>query len=592
MRENLKYMLRNWLKWDKKSIVYFAIRVPAMVLQPMVTAYIPKAMIDAINEGVTTQRLIMIIGMLSLLLTFTIWMDPFMSELVRGGARIVRMRYAVMAFNKNLTTDYVNTETLEKREMQKRAEAFYSGRWSGGANFIDRCNQFCIAVVGVIASGALLYKINVFIILLIIATCIAQFFILKFLAEKQYDNLGKVSKLNNRFNYFYKVSKDGKAAKDICIYGLSDYFIKALAETICSIEKIYAKYTHQSVAFDGITALLNLIREAIAYFYLVYLVTANRLSVSDFIFYFGIITGFSNWVVGLVFSYNQIQRSCNECKAYRAYIESEDVADKGKKLTSNKVETIEFKNVSYKYPSAKEPTLKNINFKFKNGENIAVVGENGAGKTTLIKLLCGLYTATDGELLLNGEDVKNISKSSYFDLFSPIFQDYRFLPMTVAQNITATLDYDKEKLFAAFKNAGIEDKINSLPNKENTLMDREVYNDAVDFSGGEKQKLLLAKAIYKNAPVLILDEPTAALDPIAENELYLKYNELTKDKLSFFISHRLSSTRFCDRILFISDGQIIEEGTHEELMALHGAYYKMYQLQSYYYKEQGVAVNE
>ena len=592
MRENLKYMLRNWLKWDKKSIVYFAIRVPAMVLQPMVTAYIPKAMIDAINEGVTTQRLIMIIGMLSLLLTFTIWMDPFMSELVRGGARIVRMRYAVMAFNKNLTTDYVNTETLEKREMQKRAEAFYSGRWSGGANFIDRCNQFCIAVVGVIASGALLYKINVFIILLIIATCIAQFFILKFLAEKQYDNLGKVSKLNNRFNYFYKVSKDGKAAKDICIYGLSDYFIKALAQSIYSIEKIYAKYTHQSVAFDGITALLNLIREAIAYFYLVYLVTANRLSVSDFIFYFGIITGFSNWVVGLVFSYNQIQRSCNECKAYRAYIESEDVADKGKKLTSNKVETIEFKNVSYKYPSAKEPTLKNINFKFKNGENIAVVGENGAGKTTLIKLLCGLYTATDGQLLLNGEDVKNISKSSYFDLFSPIFQDYRFLPMTVAQNITATLDYDKEKLFAAFKNAGIEDKINSLPNKENTLMDREVYNDAVDFSGGEKQKLLLAKAIYKNAPVLILDEPTAALDPIAENELYLKYNELTKDKLSFFISHRLSSTRFCDRILFISDGQIIEEGTHEELMALHGAYYKMYQLQSYYYKEQGVAVNE
>lgn len=592
MRENLKYMLKNWLKWDKKSIVYFVIRVPAMVLQPMVTAYIPKAMIDAINEGVTTQKLIMIIGMLSLLLTFTIWMDPFMSELVRGGARIVRMRYAVMAFNKNLTTDYVNTETLEKREMQKRAEAFYSGRWSGGANFIDRCNQFCVAVVGVIASSVLLYKINIFIILLIIATCIAQFFILKFLAVKQYDNLGKVSKFNNRFNYFYKVSKDGKAAKDICIYGLSDYFIKALAESICSIERIYAKYTHQSVAFDGITALLNLIREAIAYFYLVYLVTVNRLSVSDFIFYFGIITGFSNWVVGLVFSYNQIQRSCNECKAYRAYIESEDVADKGKKLTSNKVETIEFKNVSYKYPSAEEPTLKNINLKFKNGENIAVVGENGAGKTTLIKLLCGLYTATDGELLLNGEDVKTISKSSYFDLFSPIFQDYRFLPMTIAQNITATLDYDKEKLFSAFKNAGIADKINSLTYKENTLMDREVYNDAVDFSGGEKQKLLLSKAIYKNAPVLILDEPTAALDPIAENELYLKYNELTKDKLSFFISHRLSSTRFCDRILFISDGQIIEEGTHEELMALHGSYYKMYQLQSYYYKEQGVAVNE
>lgn len=592
MKENLKYMLKNWIAWDKKSLIYFFIRVPALVFQPIITAYIPKAMIDAITDGVTTQKLIMIIGMLSLLLTLTIWMDPFMQELVRGGARIVRMRYAVMAFQKNLSTDYVNIESLEKREIQKRAEDFYNGRWSGGANFIDRLNQFCVAVVGVIASSVLIYKINIFMILLIVATCIVQFFILKQLADKQYENLNDVSKQNNRFNYFYKLCKDGKASKDVRLYSLSDYFIKALASSLYQIEKTYAKYTHQSIALDGVTALLNLIREVIAYAYLVYLVTKGRLTVSDFIFYFGIITGFSNWVIGLVNSYIQIEKSCNECKAYRTYIESEDIADKGEVLTSDNVDTIEFKNVSYKYPSADEPTLKNINLKFSGGENIAIVGENGAGKTTLIKLLCGLYTATDGELLLNGADTKTISKSSYFDLFSPIFQDYYFLPMTIQQNITASLDYNADKLNFAFEKAGISDKINSLPNKEQTLMDKEVYKDAVDFSGGEKQKLLLAKAIYKNAPVLILDEPTAALDPIAENELYLKYNELTEGKLSFFISHRLSSTRFCDRILFVSDGEIIEEGTHEELMALKGAYYKMYQLQSYYYKEQEVAINE
>ena len=592
MKENLKYMLKNWIAWDRKSLIYFFIRVPAMVLQPIITAYIPKAMIDAITEGVTTQRLILIIGMLSLLLTFTIWMDPFMQELVRGGARIVRMRYAVMAFQKNLSTDYVNIENLEKREIQKRAENFYNGRWSGGANFIDRCNQFCVAVVGVITSSVLIYKINIFMILLIVATCIVQFFILKYLAGRQFENLGKAAKPSNRFNYFYKLCKDGKASKDIRLYSMSDYFIKALAVSLYQIDKTYARYTHQSIAFDGITALLNLIREAIAYAYLVYLVTIDKLTVSDFIFYFGIITGFSNWVVGLVGAYNQIERSCNECKAYREYIESEDIADKGEILTDNNVETIEFKNVSYKYPSADEPTLKNINLKFNNGENIAIVGENGAGKTTLIKLLCGLYSATSGEILLNGVDTSTISKKSYFDLFSPIFQDYYFLPMTIQQNMTASLDYDADKLNSAFEKAGIFDKINSLPNKENTLMDKEVYNEAVDFSGGEKQKLLLAKAIYKNAPVLILDEPTAALDPIAENELYLKYNELTQGKLSFFISHRLSSTRFCDRILFISSGEIMEEGTHNELMALKGNYYKMYQLQSYYYKEQEVAINE
>lgn len=592
MKDNLKFMLKNWIAWDKKSLIYFFIRVPALVFQPIVTAYIPKAMIDAITEGVTIQSLIMIIGLLSLLLTLTIWMDPFMQELVRGGARIVRMRYAVMAFQKNLNTDYVNIESLEKREIQKRAEDFYNGRWSGGANFIDKLNQFCVAVVGVIASSVLIYKINIFMILLIIATCILQFVILRHLTKKQYENLNKVSKVNNKFNYFYHLSKDGKASKDVRLYSLSDYFIKALADSVYQIEKIFAKYTHQSIAFDGITALLNMIREVIAYAYLVYLVTVGKLTVSDFIFYFGIITGFSNWVVGLVYAYTQIERTCDECKAYRTYIESEDVADKGESLKTTNVDTIEFKNVSYKYPSADEPTLKNINLKFSGGENIAIVGENGAGKTTLIKLLCGLYSVTGGELLLNGVDTSTISKSSYFDLFAPIFQDYYFLPMTIQQNMTASIDYDKDKLAAAFEQAGILEKISSLPDKEQTLMDKEVYKNAVDFSGGEKQKLLLAKAIYKNAPVLILDEPTAALDPIAENELYLKYNELTQGKLSFFISHRLSSTRFCDRILFVSNGEIIEEGTHDELMALKGAYYKMYQLQSYYYKEQEVAINE
>ena len=592
MKDNLKYMIRNWIAWDKKSLIFFVVRVPALVFQPIVTAYIPKAMIDCITEGVTTKKLIEIIALLSLLLTLTIWLDPFMQELVRGGARIVRMRYAVAAFRKNLNTDYVNIESLEKREIQKRAEDFYNARWSGGANFIDMLNYFCVAIVGVISSCALIYKLNTALILLIAVTCGIQFFIQHTLTKKRRENLNAKTEPNNRFNYFYKLCKDGKSAKDIKIYGFEDYFIKALAKSLYDIEKIYAKYTHQCIASDGISALLNAARESMAYIYLVYLVTNGRLSVSDFIFYFGIITGFSNWVISLGYSVNQIEMCCNECAAYRKYTEEKDTSDEGTALRSKCVESIEFCNVSYKYPSSKTPTLKNINIKFCGNENVAIVGENGAGKTTLIKLLCGLYSPTDGKILLNGTDAAGIAKNSYFDLFSVIFQDYRFLPMTIQQNITALSEYDRGKLYAAFEQAGILEKINSLPQKENSLMDKEVYKDAVDFSDGEKQKLLLSKAVYKDAPILILDEPTAALDPIAENELYLKYNELTKDKLSFFISHRLSSTRFCDRILFLSDGKIAEEGTHEELMAKKGKYYKMYQIQSYYYKEQEASVNE
>lgn len=184
MRENIKYMVKNWIAWDKKSLVYFLIRVPALVFQPIVTAYIPKAMIDCIEKGVTVGRLTLVVGLLSLLLTITIWLDPFMKELILGGARIVRMRYAVAAFEKNLSTDYANIENLEMREKQKRAEVFYNGRYAGGSNFISTLNLFFVAVVGVVASGVLIYKINIWMILLIIATCGAQFCLQRALTKK------------------------------------------------------------------------------------------------------------------------------------------------------------------------------------------------------------------------------------------------------------------------------------------------------------------------------------------------------------------------------------------------------------------------
>lgn len=591
MKDNFKYMLSNWLKWDKKSLKFFFLWVPALVLQPLVTAYIPKAMIDAIDNGVTVGDMTVIVALLSLLLTLTIWLDPFMKELVRGGARIVRMRYAVAAFRKTLTTDYVNIESFEGREKQKRAEAFYNARFSSGADFVEQCAHFLVCVIGVIASSVLLYKVNYFMILLILLTCVCEFFLLKILKTKQSETTDNYSKLSGKFEYFYKLSKNAEASKDIKLYGFSDYLVKTAADFICQIEHINAKYTKQSAAISGVRALLNLVRELVAYAYLTYLVLKNRLSVSEFIFCFGIITGFSNWIMNLVFSFMEISRCCTDCALYREFVE-ESVSEGKPEVDFGEVRSIEFRNVFFTYPASDTETIRNMSFKVNKGENIAIVGENGAGKTTAIKLLCGLYYPSEGDILINGRSSKEFSSDSYFDLFSAVFQDYCFMPMTIAENITAEQSYDKERLFAAFDKAGITDKINSLSEKENTLMVKDVYKNAADFSGGEKQKLLLAKAVYKNAPVLILDEPTAALDPISENELYLKYNELTEDKISFFISHRLSSTRFCDRILFIKDGAVAESGTHEELMAKKGAYYRMYQTQSMYYREMGVAVNE
>lgn len=587
--ENTVYMIKNWFKWDKKSIAYFIIRIPALVIQPIITALIPKAMIDCINNHVSVGELAATVAVLSALVALTTWLAPFMQELILGSARIIRMRYAVMAFDKNLNADYVQIESLQGREMNQRAGDFYRSFYAGSADFFETLNMICVSVIGIITSAALIYKINFFIILLIIATCVVEAAVLRFLNSASIKMRDKENDITTKFNYFYAQSKNTAAGKDIRIYSLGDRFIAVMAQLVYEIDKLARIYTKTDFSVSGVRALLNLLRELVAYAYLTYLAATGKLSVSDFIFYFGIITGFSNWIVSLVYCISSLERCCNQCSRYREYVEGDSFEHQStNNNTPSAVDSIEFKDISFAYPQSDKTVLNNISFKVSKGENIAIVGENGAGKTTLIKLLCGLYKTDKGEIIINSKTSSEFEKGEYFSLFSPVFQDYSFLPLTVAQNIAASLDFDKEKVISSLKSAGIYDKIKSLPNGINTKMIKEINKDAEDFSGGEKQKLLLAKAVFKNAPVLILDEPTAALDPIAENELYLKYNELTKGKISFFISHRLSSTRFCYKIFFISDGKIAESGTHEELMALKGKYYRMYQLQSYYYQQQGV----
>lgn len=226
----------------------------------------------------------------------------------------------------------------------------------------------------------------------------------------------------------------------------------------------------------------------------------------------------------------------------------------------------------------------------KPGEKVAIVGSNGAGKTTAMKLLTGLYMPNSGSILINGKDIRQVGRDDWINAFSALFQDTFVLPATIAENVCMCTEeeMDKDRLRLALEKAGIAEKVDALPQKEHSLLNRELFDDAINFSGGEMQRIFLARALYKNAPIVILDEPTSALDPIAENQLYLRYCDMTKDRTSFYISHRLSSTGFCDRILFFQDGEIIEEGSHQSLMEKKGEYYKMYETQSYYYKEQQV----
>lgn len=232
-------------------------------------------------------------------------------------------------------------------------------------------------------------------------------------------------------------------------------------------------------------------------------------------------------------------------------------------------------------------TLKNINLKINKGERLAIVGINGAGKTTLVKLLCGFYSPSSGVIKVNGKPITDYNIEEYFTLFSAVFQDMYLLPVPISEFVASSdNDIDCEKVKKSLSLVGLDTKITSLPNGIHSRLMKGIFDDSIDLSGGEKQKLMLARALYKEAAVIVLDEPTAALDPIAENELYMKYSALTSGKTSIYISHRLASTRFCDKIVLIENGEIMEVGSHDELIKQGGQYAYMFDLQSHYYKEE------
>ena len=245
-------------------------------------------------------------------------------------------------------------------------------------------------------------------------------------------------------------------------------------------------------------------------------------------------------------------------------------------------------HVSFAYEGAERNTISHINLTISPGEKLAVVGLNGAGKTTLIKLICGFLDPTEGAVLLNGKDIRQYNRRDYYRLFSAIFQDFSILEASVAENVAQSIDaIDLKRVRECIRLSGLTQKVETLPDGLNTKLGRLVYEDGVELSGGQTQRVMLARALYKNAPVLVLDEPTAALDPIAEYDMYLKYSQMTHGRTSVFISHRLASTQFCDRILFLEQGRIVEEGSHKQLLDQKGHYARLFELQSRYYQEKG-----
>ncbi len=332
-----------------------------------------------------------------------------------------------------------------------------------------------------------------------------------------------------------------------------------------------------------------LLRDGLAYVLLIRMILEGSITVDRFLLYFSAISMFATFIGNIMDEWNGIRATSLDVCDYRRYMDLPEQDGTGEADVESLLGTapeVVFDHVSFCYDGAKENTLDDIVLTIKPGEKVALVGENGAGKTTLVKLLCGLYLPTKGEIRIGGIPFGKFHRREYYRLFSAVFQDVQTGFFSLAETVSGqgAAETDEARAVECIRRAGLSEKLDALPQGIHTRLDKQLHRDGTDLSGGEAQKLMLARALYKDAPILVLDEPTAALDPIAENQIYLQYRDMTRDKTALFISHRLASTRFCDRILYLKDGKVAEEGTHEELMALGGEYAGMYEMQSCWYK--------
>ncbi len=561
------------------------------VISPLLGIWLPSLAAGLITEQADRITIFIKLGGFGLLYAAISGIQQMASEGKYFMYNSMRPHFQFQLFFHSLYCDYKNIESKEGLTKYQRAmDTLFSGDWSGTSRMLVSTIAIFTSIVCFLIYSGILTTLHPFIVLLLASLSLFNLFLTKKAQAYDYRFQDQKAGLNQKLDYVEWTARDIHYGKDIRLYNMSDWFIETRESLTERVRTIQTKISRRYFLISSIGTLLSFLQNVIIYGYLIYSTLSGRIDVPEFVLYFGAITGFSNFFNSITMHFAQLSASNLQMNDMRAFLDTtnEPEPENPAALPDTNHLEIEFNHVSFSYDDAEEPVLNDFCLHINAGEKIALVGINGAGKTTLIKLLCGLYRPTQGTIRINNIDISQFRKKDLFSLFSAISQDVYIAPHTVAENVSMKIEdeTDMNRVRTCLEKAGLLDTIQSYPDSIHSFMTKAVH-DGIQLSGGQQQKLLMARALYKNAPVMILDEPTAALDPIAESEIYEGLNQIAEQKTVIFISHRLASTRFCDKIVLLQDGSVLEAGTHEQLMQKGGSYANMFELQSHYYQKEG-----
>lgn len=586
MFKGLWFFVKFGWKSDRRYILYQFLYQFINALIPLVTVTMPKYILDELLGPQRPEYICLYVG---ILLGYTL-VAGCASHYLSWSVFTLRCRvgadFGLHMSRKLADADYRNLESPAFLDQREKAEKFLYGDWHGFSYVLESAINIIGQLVTLGGVIAIIASMNPWMVLLFLVLVACNSLVTAWAKKRGLALSLEQAATERRWSYFTDLFQNVRYGKEIRINTLGSWLLGHEQKYMREVLKFYRRQNSFYIKAGFCAELAAFLRQGAAYAWLVWQVLFRAMSVGDFTLYVGAAATFSGAMQTVMDSIVEVRAYGVYYEAMRDYMNIPDTMRENEHLpVPEGPHIIEFRDVSFRYPGQEREALSHISITLAPGEKLSIVGENGAGKTTFIKLLTRLYDPTEGEILLNGTDIRRFDYDAYMALFSAVFQDYQLFSLPLRENVALAMEQDDPKIEAVLRRVGLSDQLDRLPNGIDTMVYKDFDEAGFEPSGGEGQKIALARALYRDAPFVILDEPTAALDPRAEYEIYQRFNELVREKTAVYISHRLSSSRFCDRIAVFSNGGIVEYGTHEKLLQKKGLYAQLFGMQAQFYTD-------